>query len=271
MTMEPDGCDVRQLTGGEGQAENSCPSWSPDGARLCFTSWRNRHSRIYIMNRDGSGQRCVTALQVADDDFPAWSPDGSEVAFGRGDHPGWEGLHLVNLASGDERRLTSGLDYCPTWSPDGRLLALRRSLGARPGIYRVPSGGGEPSFLVSGNYPSWSPLGDHVAYSENGSIWLVPVDECGVRAGAPVPVRHDPEVSDRYPCWSPDASRLAFEREMSEGDRYVRHIMTMTVEGGDLQDLAVGQLPAWERARPEGVSAENRAAKCLWEQLDGRG
>ena len=46
-----------------------------------------------------------------------------------------------------------------------------------------------------------------------------------------------------------EQGRTSVLSEMSDGDRYIRHMMTMTCEGGDLQDLGVGQLPAWGPAR----------------------
>ena len=49
------------------------PTWSPDGKRTAFTSWRDRATEIYAMNADGSGQTRLTD-DPAGDDAPAWSP-----------------------------------------------------------------------------------------------------------------------------------------------------------------------------------------------------
>ena len=49
------------------------PEWSPDGRTIAFTRTVNRRSRIYVVNRDGSGVRAVTppALQAEE---PHWRP-----------------------------------------------------------------------------------------------------------------------------------------------------------------------------------------------------
>ena len=57
------------------------PSWSPDGSRIAFVSYRDgNRPEIYVMNRDGSGQIRLTD-NPAIDHSPSWSPDGSRIAF----------------------------------------------------------------------------------------------------------------------------------------------------------------------------------------------
>ena len=57
------------------------PSWSPDGKRIAFTSFRNgRKWDIYVMDADGDNQRRLT--NHPDGDWnPSWSPDGKRIAF----------------------------------------------------------------------------------------------------------------------------------------------------------------------------------------------
>ena len=68
------------------------PAWSPDGAKIAFTSIRdNEDWEIYVINADGTGAALVTdhlADQVSGmrnsgyrDFEPAWSPDGMKIAF----------------------------------------------------------------------------------------------------------------------------------------------------------------------------------------------
>jgi hypothetical protein len=48
--------------------------------RMAYTSYRDKHYAIYVMNADGSQPTRLTWTQ-GDDFFPAWSPDGKMIAF----------------------------------------------------------------------------------------------------------------------------------------------------------------------------------------------
>ena len=56
--------------------------------------------------------------------WPSLSKDGASAAYG-----GSDGLHIVDLASGDNRLVpgTLGSDYKPRWSPDGLQVAFIRT------------------------------------------------------------------------------------------------------------------------------------------------
>jgi TolB protein len=77
-SVNPDGSGLKRLTNHE--AEDQCPSWSPDGKRVAFRSRRNGNSDIFIMNADGSDVRASTTAET-DEYHPAWSPDGKELVF----------------------------------------------------------------------------------------------------------------------------------------------------------------------------------------------
>ena len=79
-----------------GIGQNWLPVFSPDGARIAFTSNRDGNSEIYVMNRDGSGVRRLT-------NHPAIDVDADVVAVGRADrlHLGSH-RHAADL--GDRRR-----------------------------------------------------------------------------------------------------------------------------------------------------------------------
>jgi len=92
--------------------DDGMPDFSPDGRRIVFTSNRDQQSEIYVMNRNGSGQRRLTRTP-GDDFLPRFSPDGTQIAF-----VSLPGTVLVMDADGTgARRLTAGTDA--DWRPAG--------------------------------------------------------------------------------------------------------------------------------------------------------
>jgi dipeptidyl aminopeptidase/acylaminoacyl peptidase len=80
--MNSDGTGARDLTPFPPHvAIEHYPSWSPDSSRIAFSvNKANGNNEIYVMNRDGSGRRNLTA-NAALDIYPAWAPDATKIAF----------------------------------------------------------------------------------------------------------------------------------------------------------------------------------------------
>ena len=86
------------------------PSWSPDGRRLTFMSWRNGRAEIFIGPADAKGtdeQQLLVSMPTGDAVDPVWSPNGQYIAFvhrpGGADETSSEILYAVDVAT---RRLT---------------------------------------------------------------------------------------------------------------------------------------------------------------------
>ncbi len=102
----------------------------------------------------------------------AVSPDGTQVCFvaRSGEHAR---LHLMAADGTNVRRLAESLEVrgAPTWSPDGKWLAVAATEGKANPLLKVPVGGGPPVLLVDGvnsviSNPVWSPDGRFILYSE---------------------------------------------------------------------------------------------------------
>ena len=75
---------LRALTNRKGP-DNS-PAVSPDGKRIAYTGFDDRYqghqtTRLYVMERDGSGVRSVTDSLDRDVENPQWAADGSGIYF----------------------------------------------------------------------------------------------------------------------------------------------------------------------------------------------
>src|SRR5262245_28784177 len=78
--ISEDGTDVKNLT--NNPADDSSPTWSPDGKQIAFQSNRDGVTAIYVMNAAGGNVQRLTSDSVADLN-PVWSPDGTKIAWCR--------------------------------------------------------------------------------------------------------------------------------------------------------------------------------------------
>ena len=188
----------------QGVQAGAAPDWSPDGQQVVVHhpnfSYPSGGVDLYILPRDGSGQRLLVGGQQ-----PDWSPDGSVIAFVAGPSQcdaayatsparyASSSLHLIGPDE-SERQLThpspDESDEDPVWSPDGSTVAFVR-LGVDPDR-RVTSVAG---YLVDADgtnerqlavlpladpvvvyRPSWSADGLHLAFAGPPGTYVVGAD-----------------------------------------------------------------------------------------------
>ncbi|MEU7041117.1 amidohydrolase family protein [Streptomyces varsoviensis] len=198
------------------------PSWTADGKALVYAD--DRDGLLAVRRRDlASGKE--TVLAEGGRVHPALSPDGKRLAAV--DMSG--NLVVRDLASGAERVLAApmgggGLPGRPSWSPDGRYLALcdrnRLNQRFREGynlIRVVDAATGKdrlhaaaPHVSISDRYdsgPVWSPDGRSMALIIESALWVLPVRPDGTPDGAPR--RLTDEAAD-HPSWSGDSRSLMY-------------------------------------------------------------
>jgi TolB protein len=195
------------------------PAWSPDGGWLAFTRHQGTTIFLFLRSADGSQEKRLTAGKDPEFDA-AWSPDGRRLAFcfdktvpNQGDMD----VYTIS-ADGDDQRpalVSSGKlshEEWPSWSPDGRWLALSSTRDGNPEIYVVRPDGNDLRRLTSDPaldaHPVWSPDGQRIAFATSrwGDLELAVISADG---SGLTRLTESPGLDD-YPAWSPDGQRLAF-------------------------------------------------------------
>jgi len=179
--------------------------------KLYFVSARSGHKEIWQMDYDGQGAEPLTKLgSIALS--PRVSPDSSRVAFvnlsDRGSNIRMYSLELGRMVAFGG---TSGNDYSPSWSPDGKL-AFSSSRSGDPEIWVSDSNGGAArritSFRGPDVSPCWNPkTGAQIAWisGRTGLPQLYTMDADGTNVQ-----RMTDGGYATSPSWSPNGQFLAF-------------------------------------------------------------
>ncbi len=183
-------------------------------------------------------------------DNPAISPTGQRAAF---QHRGE--IVTVPREHGSFRNLSESsgaADRYPVWSPDGQTVAWFSDASGEYQLYLAGQRGmdepravelPEPSFFFQ---PTWSPDGDHIAYTDTHyRLWYVDV-ESGEATHVDTDGYADPTRS-MNPVWSPDGQWIAYAKRLESQYRVIK---VHNVESGETHQLTDGMAdaidPVWD-------------------------
>jgi Tol biopolymer transport system component len=214
------------------QAYITCPSVSPDGEKLLFTSNVEGHADIYTINRDGSGLVNVTNSIGYDEVCGSWSPDMKHILFYR-QYSISSDILLIGSDGTDETNLTnifkSSQNIMNTiaempWSPDGTKFVFQSNRGDDFSIYIYDLITGQTNQVT--NSPkdeykaTWSPDGTKIVYTgviegEDYDIFVLdlnwPLPTTGIN------ITNNP-AHETDATWSPDSTQIAFISDRDGND-----------------------------------------------------
>jgi dipeptidyl aminopeptidase/acylaminoacyl peptidase len=199
-------------------------------------AYHDARGSLWIVGGDGKGRRLLTDPPEGAFDFdPDWARDGRRLVYRR-DFKGAGGSverSEVRVVGIDCRDALVRPGSFPSWSPDGRWIALT----AEEGIVSVrPDGGGGTVLKASGECATWSPVGRRIAYCSNdfdsplSDDWDVIV--MATDGSEKQQLTDDPGRDYPY-AWSPDASQIAFTSERDGANR----VWVMDADGAERRRL----------------------------------
>jgi len=232
-----DGLSVTQLT--SDNADDSYPTFSPDGKQIAFCSTRGGSWDIYLMDADGRNASQVTSAP-SQELHPSFSPDGRKLVYcSTGNRSAqWE-LWTVDLVTGEKRMIGFGL--FPVWSPEKgkNQIAFQRA-------------------------------------RQRGSRWfsLWTLDLIDGEARRVTEVAASSNAAIVSPVWNPDGKRLAFSTIVNpafskEGrPRGQQDIWTISADGSNRKRITDGTglnlSPAWSADGRIYFISDRGGAECVW-------
>ena len=230
-------------------------SWSPDGSKIAFVSYRDENDEIYVMDSNGTNSRRLTYNSSRDVE-PSWSPNRNQIAFSSDRDGNWE-IYTMNSNGGDQKNLTNHPDNerSPTWSPDGERIAFssvndeRFSFGMD--IFAINVDGSNKAKITDSRgraeNPSWSPIliskpndkeleskiifinYENFQRRSRNDIFLINPDGSDL-----IRLTSNSRFNNFDPTWSPDGSKIAFT---SNRDGNFFELYTIDSDGTEIRRL----------------------------------
>jgi Tol biopolymer transport system component len=263
-------------------ATESRPMYSPDGARLAFTSARTGNGDIYALTL-ATGELARLTFDDANELVNGWSPDGNWIYFSSSSHDlsSMNDVFRVDASGGTPMPVAAdryATEYFGAPAPSGDAVAITARgfaglqwwrkghshldeseiwivrPGAQPKYEQVTAGGAKDE------WPMWSADGRTLYYmsDRNGTqnIWA---QALGASQARPLTTFTSGRVL--WPTISRDGRRVAFERDLS--------IWTLDTATGDSRAVPIAL-----RGTPAGAAVEHRAFSDHLQELalspDGR-
>ncbi len=230
------------------EAYISCPSVSPDGEMLLFTSDIEGHTDIYIINRDGTDLRNVTNSIGFDEVCGAWSPDQKHILFYR-QYSISSDILLIDVDGKNETNITdvfkAGEGIMNTisespWSPDATKFVFQSDRDKDFNIYMYDFTTQKTVKVTNTSTDeykaSWSPDGNKVLFTgvvqgKDYDIFLIDLTRTTLPSLG-VNLTNNP-AHDTDAAWSPDGTKIVFISDRNGN----QEVYFMDVNGANVMKL----------------------------------
>jgi Tol biopolymer transport system component len=249
--------EAYQLTDGPGYDYQ--PDWSPDGARVVYSSYRGNAEELWVVNVATRISHQLTATGAVNVE-PRWSPDGKQLAWvSTALRQRWH-IYVAPFdhdSIGNAVQITTDHDshlpryyysvydhyLSPSWSTDGKeilFVSNRGHIWGTGGIWRARVGATDSARQIRDEEttwkarPDWSPDGARVVYSSYlgrqwNQLWLMRAD-----GGDALQLTYG-DYDATAPRWSRDGRRIAYIVN-AIGNTALRII---DVPGGQVTDVRI--------------------------------
>lgn len=222
------------------------PSWSPDGKKIAYTSYRTLGVAALSLLDLEAGK--ITPLFTRGTNFAAdFSPDGKKIAF-CSTMDGNSEIYVCSADGKNLKRLTynEAIDSSPSWSPTGREIAFVSDRSGSPQIYIMDAEGSNVRRVsFGGTYhdgPAWSPTGDRIVYvSRVENIFDLYVLNLRNKQ---ITKLTESNARNESPSWSPDGRHIVFSSNLDGSIQ----IYSIDYDGANLRRLTSrgnNKLPDW--------------------------
>jgi len=217
------------------RGNNGSLKWSPDGSKIAFVSSREDHSFIGIYHLKEKRIEWILP-DINRDTYPVWSPGGEQIAF----------IRMPGLKAGEE----------PSWmSADVpfSIIVYNIKNGSHREIVKKDRGAGFAQYYTR-NPLLWANDEYIVFYSEQ-NVWmqLYSVNTTSGRAVCLTPGEYIAE----HMSITKNREKLIFNSNRGDIDR--RHLFSVPVKGGEIEELTGGDGLEWSPVIPD---AENIVCIC---------
>jgi len=227
------------------------PSWSSDGEKIIYTSYKHHAPDLYMFNIFTGKNKLISTGGV---NYSAdWALDDNKIVYTSSKNDSNAEIYVKNMDSGKEKRLTFNkvIDSSPNWSPSGKEIAFTSQRSGNPHIYIMGEDGTNVRRITfEGTYhdnPAWSPDGTRIVFVSRikgrFDIYLYNVKNNTITKLTENSGRNE------NPTWSPDGRHIIFSSNRNGNYQ----LYTMDYDGSNIKRLTSGpgenKMPKWQKSR----------------------